>query len=200
MTARQKILKAIYPLFALFSKLKNRKAKMLINENKAQPQKPFYDLTVMLNNGSSLPLTTLKGKKVLLVNTASDCGYTPQYHHLEILYKENKDKLMVIAFPSNDFGEQEKGSDEAIAAFCKVNFGVTFPLAKKCTVIKSAGQDIIFKWLTDKTMNGWNDQAPVWNFTKYLVDENGLLTHYFDPAVEPESGEIKKALERMANM
>ncbi|HLK27878.1 MAG TPA: glutathione peroxidase [Puia sp.] len=194
MTLRQKVIKIIYPIFLLISKRKNRNIKMLANENNIQPQKSFYDLNVSLNNGDTLHLSSLKGKKVLLVNTASDCGYTPQYNDLEILYKENKDKLIVIGFPANDFGEQEKGNDEAIAEFCKVNFGVTFPLAKKSTVIKSPEQNIIFKWLSDKTLNGWNDQAPVWNFCKYLIDENGVLMNYFDPSIMPDMEEIRKAL------
>ncbi len=167
---------------------------MLANENNIQPPKSFYDLVVSLNNGDILHLSSLKGKKVLLVNTASDCGFTPQYNELEILYEENKDKLAVIGFPANDFGAQEKGSDETIAEFCKINFGVTFPLAKKSTVIKSPEQNIIFKWLSDKTLNGWNDQPPVWNFSKYLISETGILMNYFDPSVPPDSDEIQKAL------
>ncbi|HVM87169.1 MAG TPA: glutathione peroxidase [Puia sp.] len=194
MTFRQKILKVLYPFIVFISKFKNKNKRLLTNENNTLPEKSFYDLVVMLNNGSTLPLSSLKGKKVLLVNTASDCGYTPQYNSLEILYEANKNNLMIIGFPANDFGEQEKGSDDTIAEFCKVNFGVTFPLAKKSTVIKSPEQNIIFKWLSDKTMNGWNDRPPVWNFTKYLVSENGVLTNYFDPSVEPESKEFKKAL------
>jgi len=169
---------------------------MLTNENSIQPQKTFYDLSVSLNNGEELHLSSLKGKKILLVNTASDCGYTPQYNDLEILYEENKDKLVVIGFPANDFGEQEKASDETIAQFCKANFGINFPLAKKSTVIKSPEQNIVFKWLSDKTLNGWNNQPPVWNFSKYLVDENGILTNYFDPSISPDSEEIRNALQR----
>jgi len=195
MTVRQRILKTMYPFFLFLSKLKNKNAKMLTNENNIQPQKSFYDLTVLLNNGDILQLSSLQGKKILLVNTASDCGYTPQYNDLEILYEANKDKLVVIGFPANDFGEQEKGSDETIAQFCQVNFGVTFPLAKKSTVIKSPEQNIIFKWLSDKALNGWNNQQPVWNFSKYLVNENGILVNYFDPGVSPDSDEVRKALQ-----
>ena len=124
------------------------------------------------------------------MNTASDCGYTPQYNDLESLYKEYKDKLVVIGFPANDFGEQEKGDDEKIAQFCKANFGVTFPLAKKSTVIKSPDQNNIFKWLSDEKLNGWNNQPPKWNFSKYLVNENGVLVGYFDSSVSPGSEEI----------
>ncbi len=195
MTSRQKILKAVYPFLLWVSNVKN-KNKMLANEKNIQPVKSLFELKVMLNNGDSLDLGSLKGKKILLVNTASDCGYTPQYNDLEILYEKYKDKLVVVAFPANDFGEQEKQGDEKIAAFCKMNFGITFPLAKKSTVIKSPQQNIIFKWLTDSKLNGWNNQQPKWNFSKYLINENGVLLNYFDSSVSPDSEQIKKALEQ----
>jgi glutathione peroxidase len=195
MTARQKIIKAIYPLIMWATRSKNKNNQMLINENNVQPPQSLYDLKVALNNGDSLSLSSLKGKKVMFVNTASECGYTPQYNDLQILYNEYKDKLMIIGFPANDFGEQEKGSDEKIAEFCKSNFGITFPLAKKSTVIKSPDQNIIFKWLTDEKLNGWNTQQPKWNFNKYLINENGVLVNYFDSSISPDSEEIKKALQ-----
>jgi glutathione peroxidase len=102
----------------------------------------------------------------------------------------------VIGFPANDFKEQEKGNDHDIAAFCKINYGVTFPLAAKSSVVRGKQQNEIFKWLSDKKLNGWNDQQPTWNFSKYLVDENGVLTNYFDPAVSPASEEIKNAINQ----
>lgn len=195
MTGRQKILKAVYPLLLWATNLKNKSNKMLVNEKKIKPLQSLYELKVSLNNGDSLSLSSLKGKKILFVNTASDCGYTPQYNELEALYETNKNKLVVIGFPANDFGEQEKGDDEKIAQFCKANFGVTFPLAKKSTVIKSPEQNNIFKWLSDEKLNGWNNQQPKWNFSKYLVNENGVLLGYFDSSVSPDSDEIKKALQ-----
>ena len=158
------------------------------------PSAPFYNLSALLNNGSELPFDRLKGKKVLIVNTASNCGYTNQYTELQELYENQKEKLLVLAFPSNDFKEQEKGTDEEIAQFCQLNFGVTFPLAKKSVVIKGEGQNKVFEWLTHKELNGWNEQPPSWNFSKYLVDEQGILTHYFDPAVSPCDAEILKAI------
>jgi glutathione peroxidase len=194
MTGRQKILKAVYPFLLWVTNLKG-KNKMLANEKNVPPLQSLYDLKVTLNNGDSLSLSSLKGKKILLVNTASDCGYTPQYNDLEILYEKYKDKLVVIGFPANDFGGQEKEGDEKIAQFCKMNFGVTFPLAKKSTVINSPEQNIIFKWLTDKKWNGWNNQQPKWNFSKYLISENGVLMNYFDSSVSPDGEEIKKALQ-----
>ena len=128
----------------------------------------------------------------MLVNTASDCGYTNQYDDLQKLHETLHDKLMVIGFPANDFKEQEKGNDEEIAQFCKINFGVTFPLAKKNSVKKGKDQQEVFRWLTDKSRNGWNNKQPSWNFSKYLVDEHGILTNYFDPAISPRSEQMIK--------
>jgi len=132
---------------------------------------------------------------VLIVNTASNCGYTNQYQELQKLYDQYKEKLIVLAFPSNDFKEQEKGNDEEIAAFCQVNFGVSFPLAKKTVVVKAPDQNKVYEWLTRKELNGWNDQQPTWNFSKYLIDEKGQLSHYFDPAVSPLSEDVVQAIK-----
>lgn len=168
----------------------------MIEENKTNVKPPtsFYSLSTTLNNGKELPFEKLKGKKVLLVNTASNCGYTPQYAELQKLYQHSKDELEIIAFPANDFKEQEKGSDEDIAQFCTVNYGVSFPITKKSTVVKEAAQNPVFTWLTDKTKNGWNDASPTWNFAKYLINEEGVLTHCFDPGVSPLSAEVTKAV------
>ena len=192
LTLRQRILKAIYPLF-LFYKRMNGANKTTIKKN-ISPPVSFYSLSVQSNDGNELLFENLRNKKVLIVNTASDCGYTNQYSELQNLYQLYKETLVVIAFPSNDFKEQEKGSDEAILNFCQINFGVSFPLAKKSVVIKDAQQNSVYKWLTNKKLNGWNEQAPSWNFSKYLVDEAGRLTHYFDPAVSPLSKEVMKAI------
>lgn len=197
MTGRQRILKIVYPLWIAFTKLLGKNTKIISNTKNVRPVQPIYELSIPLNNGSSLPLQTYKGKKLLLVNTASDCGYTNQYEDLQKLYQQFNNQLEIIAFPANDFKEQEKGSDNDIAQFCKLNFGVTFPLAKKSVVIKSDDQNNIFKWLTDKTKNGWNEQSPSWNFSKYLLNEQGTLTHYFDPSVSPLSEEVIQAVERL---
>src|SRR5262249_48562899 len=154
------------------------------------------DLSAQLNNGAVLSFSSLRGKKFLLVNTASDCGYTNQYSDLQKLYEQYQDKVAVIAFPANDFGKQEKGNDEEIKVFCKKNFGLTFPVALKGPVVKGNNQQKIFQWLTDKTKNGWNSKPPSWNFSKYLVNEEGVLMNYFDPAVSPLGQEIRKAIEQ----
>ncbi|MEQ1798780.1 MAG: glutathione peroxidase [Lacibacter sp.] len=186
MTTRQKLLKAVYPVFMW---MQGKKAKVLTNE-KTQPLVSFYSLKGTLSNGNEFDFTQLKGKKVLLVNTASNCGYTNQYDDLQKLNEQFQNKLVILGFPANDFKEQEKGNDEEIAQFCKINFGVTFPLMKKSSVIKAADQNEVFKWLTDSTKNGWNRKQPSWNFSKYLINEQGVLIKYFDPSVSPLSEEV----------
>ena len=193
MTTRQKLLKIIYPAFTSLTSLAGKNNKALKSGTVAATS--FYNLKTVLNNGQILDFASLKNKKVLLVNTASDCGYTKQYEGLQALHEKFKDRLMILGFPANDFGEQEKEGDNTIAQFCKVNFGVTFPLAKKITVIKNAHQSEVYQWLTDEDKNGWNYTAPSWNFCKYLVDENGNLTHFFEAGVEPMSKEIEEAIE-----
>ena len=193
MTTRQKILKFLYPVLNRVSLLAGKSNKILKSTNVATTS--FYDLTTTLNNGSELDFASLKGKKVLLVNTASDCGYTNQYEGLQALHENYKDKLVLVGFPANDFGELEKGSDATIEQFCKVNYGVTFPLAKKSGVIKNESQNPVYQWLTDENKNGWNYTAPTWNFCKYLVDEKGELTHFFEAAIEPMSKEMTDAIE-----
>jgi glutathione peroxidase len=191
MTFRQRFLKWIYPVIMKMTGNKN----IPVNEEKIQPPFSFYDLQATLINGKELLFSELKGKKVVLVNTASDCGYTNQYNDLEKMYERYKDKLTILGFPANDFKEQEKGSDDEIATFCKKNFGVTFPLMQKSSVVKGAEQNNVFNWLSNSTKNGWNDKAPEWNFSKYLVDENGMLTHYFSPGVSPLSEDVLKAFD-----
>ena len=194
MTVRQTVLKAVYPLLMSLNRLLGKRSKVLVNKKNIQPFQSFYSLSVQLNNGSFLSFDSLRGRKLLLVNTASDCGYTNQYRDLQKLY-EKYDKLTVIAFPANDFQQQEKGSDEEIGNFCKINFGVTFPVALKSSAVKGNGQQKVFQWLTDKTKNGWNNKPPSWNFSKYLINEEGILTNYFDPAISPLSEEVLKAIE-----
>jgi glutathione peroxidase len=194
MTIRQKLLKRIYPLFIWFSQ-KKTKTKRLHNDKMVPPPVPFHSLSVMLNNGKELSLANLKGKKVLLVNTASHCGYTQQYAELQQLYRFAKEDVEIIAFPANDFKEQETGTDEDIARFCSVNFGVSFPIARKAVVVKSDSQHPVYQWLTNKEKNGWNEKEPSWNFAKYLVNGEGVLTDYFGPAVLPVSDEVRSAVQ-----
>lgn len=193
MTYRQKVLKAVYPALMWFTRLTGKNAKELSNAK--QPPVSFYSLKGVKNSGDTMDFLELKGKKVMLVNTASDCGYTDQYGTLQKLSEQYKDKLVVIGFPANDFKEQEKGTDEEIASFCKRNFGVTFQLMKKSVVIKSSEQNPVFQWLTDSAKNGWNTKPPSWNFTKYIVNEEGVLTHYFGPSISPLDKNVIKAIQ-----
>lgn len=145
-------------------------------------------------DGKEVDYTQFKGKKVLIVNTASECGYTPQYEDLEKLYQTYKDKLIILGFPANNFGGQEPGSNEEIKEFCKSKYSVTFPMFEKISVL---GDDMapLYKWLTSKDMNGWNEQQPKWNFNKYLLDENGNLIKYYSSAVKPMSDDIVSQLK-----
>jgi glutathione peroxidase len=190
MTLKQKLLKAVYPGYVWLSK----KNEVISNKN-VEPPISFYSLKETLINGQPFCFDQLKGKKILLVNTASDCVYTRQYEELEELQQQNQNKLMIIGFPSNEFNEQEKEDDNNIAKFCKVNYGVTFVLMKKSFVKRSADQEKVYDWLTDKNKNGWNSKQPSWNFCKYLIDENGKLTHYFSSSIEPLGKEMREALK-----
>lgn len=193
LSLRQRILKIVYPLF-VWSRQKSAKQKKVSNNSIISPPVSFYSLSAILNNGKEFSFEKLRGKKVLVVNTASNCGYTPQYAELQKLYQQSKEDLEIIGFPANDFKEQEKGSDEDIAQFCSINYGVSFPIAKKTVVKKDEHQHPVFKWLTDKKLNGWNSAPPSWNFSKYLISEEGVLMHYFEPAVSPLSAELSSAV------
>jgi glutathione peroxidase len=195
MTLRQSLLKFAYPLWMLFAKATKRHASVAHNKNLQLPVKPIYDLQVFLNDGSALSLQNLTGRKILFVNTASDCGYTGQYEALQKLYERYKGRLEIIAFPCNDFKEQEKSTDNVIQEFCSVNFNIKFPIAIKSSVKKIRGQNEVFQWLTNKTLNGWSDQEPEWNFSKYILNEEGVLTAYFGPSISPMDKLVIRAIE-----
>ena len=154
----------------------------------------IHNFTVKGIDGKTLNLASFKGKKILIVNTASKCGYTPQYEALEKVYEQYKDKLVIIGFPCNQFGGQEPGSNEEIVAFCKKNYGVSFPLADKIDV---KGDNIapIYQWLTTKSKNGILDASISWNFNKFLIDENGKMIAYFPSNVKPDSETILSYLK-----
>ena len=195
MTIRQKILKTIYPMLTGLTRLAGANSKSHKPPFAMEPPVSVYSLKILLNSGEEISMNSFRGKKVLLVNTASDCGYTAQYEDLQALQKEYDKDLVIIGFPANDFKQQEKGSDAQIAEFCKINFGVTFPLAAKSSVLKGDSQHPVFRWLSDKDLNGWNSQAPIWNFSKYLIDEQGRLAGVFEPSVAPGAKEIVDLLE-----
>lgn len=179
----RKIINSTYPLRMRISKLTGMGIQIIENKNSATARQSFYSLKAILNNGEVISFEKYKGKEVLIVNLASQCGYTPQYEELETLYQKNKD-VVILGFPANNFGAQEPGTDKEIAEFCKLNYGVTFPLFKKNDV-KGNSKQPVYEWLSDKSKNGWNDQEPQWNFYKYLVDENGNLSKVFSSSVPP---------------
>lgn len=145
-------------------------------------------------DGKQINLAAYKGKKILIVNTASKCGYTPQYESLQKVYDQYKDKLVILGFPCNQFGGQEPGTNEEIVAFCKENYGVNFPLADKIDV-KGANIAPIYQWLTQKAKNGVLDANISWNFNKFLLDENGKMLAYFPSNVKPDSEAIAAYLK-----
>jgi len=148
-------------------------------------QKTLHDFTVVDIEGNDYQLSQLKGKKVLVVNTASKCGLTPQYKDLEKLYEIFKDSnFIIIGFPANDFLKQEPGSDEEIAEFCQKNYGVSFPMMSKISV-KGKKMHPLYKWLTSETKSEIQ-----WNFQKYMIDENGKIVGYLSPRTSPLSDEI----------
>lgn len=149
----------------------------------------FHDFTFNTIDGKPFSFNSFKGKKVLIVNTASKCGYTPQYADLQKLHEQYGEKVTVIGFPANNFGSQEPGSNDQISSFCSKNYGVTFQMFEKISV---KGSDIhpLYIWLSDKNQNGWNDQTPNWNFCKYLIDEDGKLLKFYGSSVKPLSDEI----------
>jgi glutathione peroxidase len=155
----------------------------------AQTGNSIHTFKVTALDGGTIDFASFKGKKILVVNTASECGYTPQYEELEALYKKYNDKLVVVGFPANNFGGQEPGSNEQIQQFCKKNYGVTFPMAAKISV-KGDDAAPLYQWLCSKTKNGVLDAEVKWNFNKFLLDENGVLLTKFDSGVKPMSSDI----------
>ena len=154
-----------------------------------EPTASIYDLKMPSISGEEINFEQYRGKKLLIVNTASECGYTPQYEELQKLHELHGDKIVILGFPANNFGGQEPGTDIEIATFCKENYGVSFQMFSKISV---KGSDIapLYKWLTDKSKNGWNEEAPNWNFCKYYINEKGELMKFYASAINPMSEEL----------
>lgn len=162
---------------------------------KGDVPKSIYDFKVAALDGSTIDFAKYKGKKILVVNTASECGNTPQYADLQKIYEKYKGKLIIVGFPANDFGAQEPGSNKEIAAFCKKQYSVTFPMASKISV-KGADKAPIYQWLTEKAHNGFQDSDVKWNFQKYLINEKGELVAMFAARTSPTSSEVIAAIEK----
>ena len=154
-----------------------------------QEKPSFYDLKAMSLDGETIDMSKYKGKKIIILNVASKCGYTPQYADWQKFYESNKDQVEVLGFPCNQFLGQEPGSSEEIATFCQKNYGVTFQMFDKVDV-KGDQQHAIYQWLTDPSKNGWNSEVPSWNFCKYLINEEGKLTHFFGSKIKPDNQEF----------
>ena len=179
-------------LIASFSLIKMQKTN---NESLKIKKMSIHEFKVENINGEDFDFSSLKGKKIMVVNTASKCGLTPQYEKLEALYQKYKNEnFIIIGFPSNDFMGQEPGSNEEIIAFCKKNYGVSFPMMSK---VKVKGNDKcdLYSFLTSKSQNGLEDNKVQWNFQKYLLDENGFLVKVFSPRTLPDDPQISSWIE-----
>lgn len=155
----------------------------------------FYDFVVVDIDGNNFQMSKLEGKKVMVVNVASECGLTPQYEQLESLYEKYKDSsFIIIGFPANNFKDQEPGTNEEIKEFCTLNYGVTFPIMSKISV---KGDDMapLYQWLTQKELNGFDDSSVRWNFQKYLISKDGKLEHVINPWVKPYNKKIINWIE-----
>ena len=156
----------------------------------------IYDYSAQSIDGDSISISQYKGKKILIVNVASRCGYTPQYEELQMLSEQYSNEIEILGFPANDFLWQEPATNDKIKQFCSTKYNVSFPMFEKISVKKSKDQHPIYTWLSNKTLNGWNDQAPSWNFYKYLIDENGKLIEYYSAKINPLNDAILKHLNK----
>lgn len=160
-----------------------------IQTESATMESSFYNFKMNDINGKEVDFNSFKGKKIMIVNVASKCGYTKQYAALQELNEKFGDKILILGFPANNFGGQEPGSNEEIKEFCTTEFGVTFPMFEKISV-KGFDKHPLYRWLSDPQMNGWNDKEPGWNFCKYLIDEKGELIKFLPTSVTPLDEEI----------
>jgi len=180
----------IFSCFILMSCQNQAQTKKEIVTTQTTMKQSIYTFKVEDLEGNEFDFASLKGKKIMVVNTASKCGLTPQYKDLQALYDEYKDKgLVIIGFPANDFMKQEPGTNEEIGAFCQKNYGVTFPMMSKISV-KGKEMHPLYQFLTQKSQNGLQDSDVEWNFQKYLLNENGELEKVISPRTSPKDKEI----------
>lgn len=170
------------------------KKEISVKPSSTEAKGSFYDFKMKTLDGKeTIDFSKYKGKKVVVINVASKCGFTPQYADWEKFNKEHGDKIVVLGFPANNFLGQEPGTNEEIATFCQKNYGVTFQLFEKVEVI-GKNQHPLYQWLSKKDLNGWNDKAPTWNFCKYVIDEQGNVVTFLASGVKPDNEEFKKAV------
>jgi glutathione peroxidase len=179
--------------FACTGSVQKQDPSTIVSLDQMIMEKSIYDFKMKDINGQEVDFSQYKGKKLLLVNVASKCGYTPQYEDLQKLHEEHGDKVTIIGFPANNFGGQEPGTNEEIKEFCSSKFGVTFQMMDKVSV-KGADKHPLYRWLSDKNMNGWNEKEPSWNFCKYFINEKGELVKFFPSSVKPMDEEILKLI------
>ncbi|MCL6260180.1 glutathione peroxidase [Aquiflexum sp. TKW24L] len=179
--------------FACTSSVQKKDPSTIVSLDQMIMEKSIYDFKMKDINGEEVDFSQFKGKKLLIVNVASKCGYTPQYEDLQKLHEKHGDEVTIIGFPANNFGGQEPGTNEEIKEFCSSKFGVTFRMMDKVSV-KGADKDPLYRWLSDKDMNGWNEKEPTWNFCKYFINEKGELVKFFPSSVKPMDEEILKLI------
>ena len=180
------MIKTINIIIILIISLLNSDSSSNINKETTMP---IYDITINDIEGNTIKLSDYKGKYVLFVNVASNCGFTRQYRELQKLYKDNDEKLVVVGVPCNQFGGQEPGNEEKISIFCSENYNVTFPMTEKVSV-RGSNQHPLYKWLTSKELNGRKNSSVKWNFQKYLIDKEGNLIDYWYSLTSPTSSKI----------
>ncbi len=172
----------------------DKKEKAMRPDEQATGTKSLHDFKMKaLVGDETIDLSQYKGKKVVLINVASKCGFTPQYADWQAFHEQYGKDVVVLGFPANNFGGQEPGAEDEIATFCQKNYGVTFQMFDKIDVVGKL-QHPLYKWLSTEELNGWNDKAPTWNFCKYVVNEQGELTNFFASGVKPSDEEFKKAV------
>ncbi|MFY8067579.1 MAG: glutathione peroxidase [Flavobacterium sp.] len=194
-----KKLVTLFSVVALFFSCQNQAQKKQTTTVTAtttpMAKETIYQFKVEDLSGNTFDFSTLKGKKILVVNTASECGLTPQYEQLQAIYEKYKDKnFVIVGFPANNFGAQEPGTNQEIATFCQQNFGVSFPMMAKISV-KGGDMHSVYQFLTQKAKNGLQDSEVQWNFQKYLINENGELAKVVSPRTLPTDAEITNWIE-----
>jgi len=185
---------ALITLIACTSSVQKDNPESITTLDQMLMEKSIYDFKMKDINGEEVDFSQFKGKKLLLVNVASKCGYTPQYADLQKLHEAYGDQVTIIGFPANNFGGQEPGSNEEIKEFCSQTYGVTFTMMDKISV-KGADKHPLYRWLSDKDLNGWNDKEPSWNFCKYFINEKGELVKFFPSSVKPMDKDILALIE-----
>lgn len=199
---KKKVILGALTIVTLAGTMSFRIIKHLFSDKKMVAVKPsnvmakgsLYDYSLKsLDGKETINFAKYKGKKVVILNTASECGYTPQYTDWQKFHEKYGDKIVVLGCPANNFGGQEPGTNKEIATFCQKNYGVTFQMLEKISVVGS-DQHPLYKWLSKKDLNGWNNSEPTWNFCKYVINEKGEVSHFFASGVKPNSPEFLKAV------